>query len=163
MDININPISLDKIKELLILENICFPVPWQEKDFRRLIKDKRNISLAAEIDDKIVGYVIFEIVGLNCNLAAVAVSPNMRRKKIGSTLVRQVLTTMTEVFEKISVMASEKNLDAQLFFRSLGFKAVQVSKDFYGKGHDGYSFVYFQNKPFLYNKQKQLDEICKGK
>lgn len=163
MDININPISLDKIQELLLLESVCFPVPWREKDFRRLVGDKRNIALVAEIEDKIVGYVIFEIVGLKCNLASVAVVPNMRRKKIGSTLVRQVLSNMSAVFDEISLMTSEKNLDAQLFFRSLGFKAICVSKDFYGKNHDGYNFVYFPNKPFLYNKQKQLDEICKGK
>ena len=162
LDININPISLDKIQELLILENICFPIAWSEEDFRRLVEDKRNIALVAELDDKIVGYVLFEIVGLNCKLSSVAVLPNMRRKKIGSTLVRQVLSNMLEVFNNVSATASERNLDAQLFFRNLGFKAVQVSKDFYGKNHDGYNFVYFPDRPFLYNKEKQLDEICKG-
>ena len=161
MDININPITLEVLDEILVLEDVSFPVAWTKKDFIKINNDKKNISLVAELDKKIVGYVVFECVGLRCTLLSIAVSPNMRRKKIGSTLIREVLCNILELFDKITLTSSEKNLDAHLFFKNLGFKAVKISNDFYGKNHDGYCFEYYPKEAFVHNKN--LVELCKGK
>lgn len=83
--------------------------------------------------DELVGYVVFVQRGKKLEIINVAVAPERRQQGLGTELcVAVALAGPTTAF------IPENNLVAQLFFRSLGFSAVQIHRQ--GSGNDIYEF-----------------------
>jgi len=175
MNINIRPIKPSDLNALLAIENASFPEPWEVQDFRTTLNEKRNVGFIAETHCEIVGYLIFRYELDAYHIISMAVAPHVRRRGIGRMLFEKVVLKLGGLRIKngvastlpkrnqINLTASEQSLDAHLFFRALGFKAVEVLHNFYGPGHDGYDFVYNIGTPYKYDVRKQLDEACQGK
>jgi ribosomal-protein-alanine N-acetyltransferase len=96
---------------VLSIENQSFEYSWSEDDFIRCLRQRNCIGMVAERDDRIVGFMIYELHKTRLHVLNFAVA-NDRRNRI-----------MLEV--------RETNLEAQLFFKQLGFRAVSVLRDFY--------------------------------
>lgn len=160
--IHIRMMNRDDLPQLLAIEEASFPAPWNEKDFRATLQPKNAWGKVAIVDDKVVGFIIYLTAKKTYNVISLAVHPDYRRKGIGRELVNDMLEKVHPLRRnEARLTVSDQNLDAQLFFRSLGFRATEILKDFFGPGHDGYEFVYKANQP--YKHDKKLDEICQGK
>lgn len=175
MDILIRNMKYSDLKHLIKIEKASFPDPLQEKEFEYLLRKKLTYCLVAEIDKRetkskkaltagrkqVVGYIIFNTESKRqINLISIAVTPECRRQKIGTNLVQGVFHKLVENRRKIGITISDQDLYAHLFFRSLKFKAINVLRDFFGSGHDGYEFVYKTSNPYGNNSNAQ--ESCKG-
>src|SRR3989304_2739985 len=110
--------DLDSIKEI---ELLSFDDPWTAKDFARIVFPKKQCStIVAELCDTVVGYIIYE-QRLRCiEIFNMAVAPHIRRRGIGRELVRSLQFTFGRTVP-IHAITIDKNLEAQLFFRSMDF------------------------------------------
>ena len=88
--------------------------------------------MVAEYRGEIVGFMIYELLKHRINLLNLAVARKYRRRSFGAQLVdRLVKKLLTTSRSKISFTVRERNLDAQLFFRSQGFRAISILYNFY--------------------------------
>jgi len=127
------------------IENDNFSIPWKIKDFKIILKSKKNHGLVAEINDELVGYIVYHIEQDQLKIINMSVATSFRRNKVGSFLIQKLILELSKSNpnrKKISLTVSDKNIFAHLFFKSLGFKAIGVTKSFFGLNHDGYDFVY---------------------
>jgi ribosomal-protein-alanine N-acetyltransferase len=61
-----------------------------------------------------------------------AVHPEFRRRRVGSAMVNKLIGKLSQQRRnRILLEIRETNLDAQLFFRDSGFRAISVLRDFY--------------------------------
>ena len=163
MNIKIRDIKPSDLPNLTPIEIASFPhAYWETEDFRTVLSDKNNYGLLVETHCEIVAFAIYSLDRKYISIINIAVSPHVRRQKIGFAIIEKLIMSLGKRKE-ICLTVSDQNLDAQLFFRSMGFKAVNVERNFYGRGHDGYDFVYNVGSPYKYDKSKQLDEVCRGK
>ncbi len=130
--IHLRWIMKDDLDEICAIEKECFEFPWMKEDFSRCLRKRNCIGMVAEYRGEIVGFMIYELLKHRINLLNLAVARKYRRRSFGAQLVdRLVKKLLTTSRSKISFTVRERNLDAQLFFRSQGFRAISILYNFY--------------------------------
>ena len=118
--------------EVLSIENAGFEYPWSEEDFIRCLRQRNCIGMVAEQDDEIVGFMIYELHKNRLHVVNFAVDPACQRRGVGAQMVEKLVSKRSsQRRNRIMLEVRETNLQAQLFFREMGFRAVAVLRDFY--------------------------------
>jgi ribosomal-protein-alanine N-acetyltransferase len=126
------------------IESHCFAFPWCEDDFIKYLRQRNCMMMVAEHREQIVGFYVYELQKHTLNLLNFAVHEAWRFKGVGRQMVRKLITKLSgDRRSKICVLIRETNVDAQLFFRAMGFKCVQTIRNAYDDTEeDGYDFRY---------------------
>ena len=118
--------------EVIAIEQEAFEFPWSEEDFTRCLRQRNCIGMVAELADSIVAFMIYELHRSRLHMLNFAVMRSHRRLGIGTQMLEKLIGKLTpDRRGRIALEVRETNLPAQLFFRSLGFRATSVMKDFY--------------------------------
>jgi ribosomal-protein-alanine N-acetyltransferase len=118
--------------EVLEIENHSFEFPWTEEDFIRCLRQRNCIGMVAEHDERVVGFMIYELHKNRLHVLNFAVHPDFRRRKVGTTMINKLSGKLSpQRRNRILLEIRETNLQAQLFFRDRGFRAISVLRDFY--------------------------------
>jgi ribosomal-protein-alanine N-acetyltransferase len=116
--------------EVLDIEKASFENPWLEEDFFRRFRQRNCICVVAENDDQIDGYMVYKLFKHRFEILNLAVHPAVRRQGIADELVSRLIRIHSDR-TAIEVTIRETNLSGQLFFKSLGFKAVEILRDYF--------------------------------
>jgi ribosomal-protein-alanine N-acetyltransferase len=120
------------MSEVLQIESEGFEFPWSEDDFIRCLRQRNCIGMVAEHDDRVVGFMIYELHRTRLHLLNFAVTDEFRRRRVGTQMLAKLLAKLSSQRRtRIALEVRETNLAAQIFFRSMGFRAVSVLHDFY--------------------------------
>jgi ribosomal-protein-alanine N-acetyltransferase len=118
--------------EVLTIEASSFEFPWVEEDFIRCLRQRNCIGMVAEHDDQVVGFMIYELNKNRIQVLNFAVAPDFRRRGVGTQMVAKLIGKLSaQRRTRILLEVRETNLAAQLFFRTIGFRAVSVLRNFY--------------------------------
>jgi [ribosomal protein S18]-alanine N-acetyltransferase len=126
--------------EVMRTERASFEFAWTEDDFLRCLRQRNCIGMVAEENDVVVGFMIYELHRTRLNVLNFAVHPAARRQGIGSLLVAKLVYKLVSHHRhKITLAVRERNLAAQMFFRSHGFHATKLLRNYYeDSGEDAY-------------------------
>lgn len=120
------------LAEVLDIEHESFEFPWSEDDFVRCLRQRNCIGMVAEMAGEIVGFMIYELHKTRLHVLNFCVHPRVRRRGVGSRMVEKLVGKLSSQRRtRLVLEVRETNLSAQLFFRKLGFRAVNVLHDFY--------------------------------
>jgi ribosomal-protein-alanine N-acetyltransferase len=135
--------------EVQHIEEVSFPSPWSWSDFTECLRNRNCIGMVAENHHgRILGYMIYELHSRRLHLLNLAVYPPFRKHGVGSCMVEKLIGKLGERREKLTVEIGERNLDGQLFFQALGFRATQVLRKHYEEtGEDAYVMEYRLGDP----------------
>lgn len=135
-------------KDVLKIENKSFSNPWNKKDFLDSFKEKCNCYVF-EINNSIVGYVVFKKNKYNISILNIAVDEKFKLQNIGKKLIDYLKDKLNNKRRHyINLNVRETNLGCQLFLKKQEFKAVLVNKKyFYNEKNEEYEDSYL----FVYN------------
>lgn len=131
--------------EVLEIEMQCFPLPWSEEEFIRCLRNRNAIGMVAKAEERVVGFMVYELHRNLLHILNFAVRPSFQRRGVGTAMVNKLIGKLSsERRNRLMLEICETNLNAQLFFRAKGFRAVSVLKDFYedAPGEAAYLFQY---------------------
>lgn len=118
--------------EVLEIERDSFEFPWSEEDFIRCVQQRNTIGMVAEYDEAVVGFMVYELHKARIYVLNFATASDCRYRGVGrqmaEVLIRKLWPTRRT---RIALEVRERNVDAQLFFRRMGFRATSVLRDFY--------------------------------
>jgi ribosomal-protein-alanine N-acetyltransferase len=118
--------------EALAIEESSFEFPWTEEDFVRCLRQRNCIGMVAERNDKIVGFMIYELLQSELHVLNFAVRKEFRRMGVGSQMMEKLVSKLSYGRrDRIVLEVRETNLDAQLFFKKQTFRAIDVLRDYY--------------------------------
>ena len=118
--------------EVMVSERASFEYAWTEDDFLRCLRQRNCIGMVAEIDDRVVGFMIYELHKTRLHILNFAVASDVRRRNIGKQMMEKLIGKLSSQRRtRISLEVRETNLAAQVFFRANGFKATSVLHEFY--------------------------------
>ena len=146
--------------EVLHIETDSFEFPWTDEDFVRCLRQRNCIGMVAEHEDRVVGFMIYELHKTRIHVLNFAVAPGYRRRGVGTQMVAKLVAKLSsQRRNRIVLEVRETNLAAQLFFRENQFRAVSVLKGFYeDTPEDAYLMQYrYQSEPAV----EPLDRITK--
>ena len=131
-DLHIRWMIRRDLSTVLEIEESNFEFPWTEDDFLRCLRQRNCIGMVVELDDEIVGFMIYELHTNRLHILNFAVAESAMRRGIGTALVDKLVSKLSpHRRNRIVLEVRETNLDAQLFFKSLGFRAISVLRDYY--------------------------------
>ena len=127
-----------------MIERAAFPNPWTYDDFVRCLRQRNCIGMVAEHDEQVVGFMIYELHKSRLHILNFAVDPRFSRMSVGTTMIGKLVSKLNaDRRNRIMLEVRESNIDAQLFFRSLGFRAISVLRGFYDdSAEDAYLMQY---------------------
>ena len=104
--------------DVLQTERENFEFPWVDEDFIRCLRQRNCIGMVAEYDDRVVGFMIYELHKARIHVLNFAVAPAYQRRGVGSQMVAKLTAKLSsQRRSRILLEVREANLAAQLFFR----------------------------------------------
>ena len=133
---------------VLGIESKSFEFPWSEEDFIRCLRQRNCIGMVAEDGDQVVGFMIYELHKNRLHILNFAVNPDARRRGVGKGMISKLVGKLShDRRNRIMLEVRETNLEAQLFFKGLGFRAVSVLRDFYEDTAEDAYLMQFRYQP----------------
>ena len=118
--------------EVLAIEDDSFEFPWLEEDFIRCLRQRNCIGMVAEHEDRVVGFMIYELNKTRIQVLNFATAADFLRRGVGTQMVSKLIGKLSSQRRtRITLEVRETNLPAQLFFRSVDFRAVSVLREYY--------------------------------
>ena len=120
------------IENVIAIERASFQFPWSTRFFLDELQVDCARSILAEVDGRIVGYVLFWFLPEEVDIHNIAVHPDFRRKGIGRLLLEQVVDSARRQ-ERLRVTLDVRfsNAPAQNLYRSFGFVIRGLRKGYY--------------------------------
>ena len=120
------------MQEVLEIEKRSFEFPWGEEDFIRCLRQRNCIGMVAEYDEKVVGFMIYELPKNQLHVLNFAVCPDNRRLGVGESMVKKMVSKLSQQRRnRILLEVRETNIQAQVFLKKMGFRAMSVLRDYY--------------------------------
>lgn len=137
--------------EVHAIERQSFPVPWTGEEFLTLLRQRNCIGMVAEHQERIVGFMIYELLKSQLHVLNFAVDPKCRRMGVGAKMVEKLINKLSQQRRnELRVEVREGNLAAQLFFKSQGFSATNVLRNYYeDTTEDAYVMRYLIGRPVV--------------
>ena len=118
--------------EVLSIEKSSFEFPWSEEDFIRCLRQRNCIGMVADYDERVVGFMIYELHKDQLHVLNFSVRPDIRRRGIGMQMVNKLVGKLSQQRRnRIILEIRETNLAAQMFFKNLNFRAISLLRDYY--------------------------------
>jgi ribosomal-protein-alanine N-acetyltransferase len=115
---------------------------WSEKDFLKALAKRNVIGMVAESNEKILGFMVYELHKSRLHLTNLAVLPTSCRSGIGSQLVQKLISKLSSHRRtRLCIDVPDTNLAAHLFLKANGFQATRVDRG-RGEASDTYRMVY---------------------
>jgi ribosomal-protein-alanine N-acetyltransferase len=120
------------LDEVMAIERTAFRYPWSSRFFLEELQVPCARSFLAEINGKIVGYVLFWLLPEEVDIHNIAVHSDFRRHGIGQALLQRVLEQARKRnSSRVTLEVRISNIVAQRLYQSVGFMAKGVRKGYY--------------------------------
>lgn len=130
-EFEIMAIEYDHIKEIALLEKVCFSTPWSEQALLDAHKTGTRFFVAAK-NKKVLGYVGISAIIDEGYITNVAVFPEYRNIGVATALLLKLFHFAKEKeLAFISLEVRESNQTAISLYQKLGFKQEGKRRNFY--------------------------------
>ena len=110
----------------------CFSHPWKKEAIEETFDLEGYVSLVAERDQGIVGYIGYRSVLDEADITNVAVSPDLRKRGIGHRLLEKLLLMADERgIAAIYLEVRVSNTAAITLYEHAGFRVCGQRKNYY--------------------------------
>lgn len=133
-------------QEALAIDAASFADPLSETDLIALLRQRNVIAMVVEYQERVVGYVVYELHKHRLNIIRLAVHPDFRRTSMATIMLEKIkgklYGTGKHSSERTAVTVSvpDDNLPAHLLLKSAGFVAMGVKRKF--RDADVYGFIF---------------------
>ncbi len=122
------------IKEVAILEEAAFSMPWSEEAFLEMIKNPDAYYYIAEEAGQILGCCGMRDILGEGEITNVVVREEYRNRKIGCKLMQHLITRGVALgIEAFILEVRKSNISAIRLYENLGFRVEGIRKNFYEK------------------------------
>lgn len=115
-----------------------------EKEIIETLASAHGAGMIALVDGETAGFVIYEAHKTRYHILDICVAPQFRRRGVATELIdRLVLKLKNTKRCQILAETDDEDLGTHLFFKSAGFRAIRVMKNyFHDPDQDAYLFQF---------------------
>ena len=126
---NISEFSYKNFPAVLEIERESFSDAWSEDMFTELLSNPFAHSYISENNGEVTGYIMFYHIAPEVQIINIAVKKSARNQKIGSLLLKFVLSL--ENINLVTLEVRESNFPAINLYKKFGFKIDGTRKNYY--------------------------------
>jgi len=131
--LDISPMSVDDIGEVLRVEALCFSTTWPRNAFHNELTDNKLAHyFVGRTEHGIVAYGGLWVILEDAHITTVAVDPACQRHGYGERMLVRLLDEATSRGASwITLEVRESNTAAQELYRKYGFAVVNTRRGYY--------------------------------
>ena len=130
------------LPQMLAIEHDSFDWPWTEDDFVRHLRQPDVIATVAEVDNRIAGYIVYQLNPKWLTLLNIAVDAQYRRGGVGRQMIEKLAAKLHPLRRSsLRLHVLETNLGGQVFFRACGFRAVAIKDEWFNTDQPAYEMI----------------------
>jgi [ribosomal protein S18]-alanine N-acetyltransferase len=143
-EIIICPMTVAELDEVLAIESVSYPHPWNTVHFLDELKSPHSFPfIAMNLDGVVLGYICPMLVLDEGHILNVAVGIPFRGKHVGKLLVEHVLSDCrARGASFVSLEVRVSNFSAIALYDRLGFIETGRRKNYYENGEDAILMEY---------------------
>jgi [ribosomal protein S18]-alanine N-acetyltransferase len=124
--------TLADIDSVMAIERASFTYPWSTRFFLQELQVQCARSIVAEVDRKVVGYILFWLLPDAVDIHNLAVDSAFRRCGIGRALLQRVVRQAKDRGSiRVTLEVRRSNTGAQRLYESVGFLTTGIRKGYY--------------------------------
>ncbi|HYA21773.1 MAG TPA: GNAT family N-acetyltransferase [Thermoproteota archaeon] len=132
----------DDLAEIVKLEKKSFEHPYDLGTFAYFLSSDHAVFLVYDVEGSVEGYVICDISSRKKGIVvSIAVSPEHRRKGLGSSLLEAAMSRMRGRVSELELQVARSDEGAVQFYEAHGFLIEGTLPDYYADGEDAYLMV----------------------
>ncbi len=133
LTVQIKPMRVPDIQQVLEIERRSFPTPWSERSFMaELLDNDRAYYLVARSEAVVVGYCGVWYLAGEGHITNLAIHPHYRRHGLGWKLLAAIAALIEEKGgNKLTLEVRMSNKGAQQLYREFGFTTAGVRPGYY--------------------------------
>jgi ribosomal-protein-alanine N-acetyltransferase len=130
--VSFRPMTLADIDSVMAIERASFTYPWSTRFFLQELQVQCARSIVAEVDRKVVGYILFWLLPDAVDIHNLAVDSAFRRCGIGRALLQRVVRQAKDRGSiRVTLEVRRSNTGAQRLYESVGFLTTGIRKGYY--------------------------------
>lgn len=130
--VRFRPMTSDDIDHVMVIERTSYRFPWSLGFFLQELRVACARSILAEIDGRIIGYVLYWLLPGTVDVHNIAVHVDYRRRGLGRTLLNEVIAQAKgHSAQRMTLEVRKSNLVAQKLYESMGFFTSGTRKGYY--------------------------------
>jgi ribosomal-protein-alanine N-acetyltransferase len=134
---SIRSASAEDALAIAAAERLCFSDPWSEGAIRSTLQNATVVSLVAERDGRLAGYLLARMIAGEAEILNLAVLPGERRKGLGSMLLTAGLAGLERAgAQSVFLEVRESNEAAKRLYSVAGFRPVGVRPGYYRRPNE---------------------------
>ncbi len=149
-DFIIRRINVNELDDVIKINELCLPEHYPRYFWEEHLRRWNDIFLVAEINGKIVGYVMCRVelgwgytrkgIIKKGHVISIAVLQEYRRRGIGRALMENVMKVLKEKYgvHEVYLEVRVSNTPAINLYKKLGFSIIRVVPGYYHDGEDAY-------------------------
>ncbi|HXW77140.1 MAG TPA: ribosomal protein S18-alanine N-acetyltransferase [Candidatus Eremiobacteraceae bacterium] len=131
--LDIVPMGVDDIPEVLRVEALCFTTPWPRNAFQNELTDNKLAHyFVGRSDDAIVAYGGLWVILEDAHITTIAVHPSHQGQRNGERILVKLLE---ESIDRgacwVTLEVRESNVVAQNLYKKYGFTVVNTRRGYY--------------------------------
>jgi [ribosomal protein S18]-alanine N-acetyltransferase len=133
-DIDIQEMKESDLDEIIAVEKKSFVAPWSKRLFRETISFPLSFNLVVrkKVDNKVVGYANFYVIGNEVQILNIAVDPEARKKGYAARLLGYAIEVLAAgKAEDFFLEVRVSNADAIRLYEGFGFEKIGIRKKYY--------------------------------
>jgi ribosomal protein S18 acetylase RimI-like enzyme len=127
------------------IEAECFVDCMTGEEIEEVCKQRDIIAMVAVLDGVVAGFLIYQLRSNRYEIVDLAVHPDCQRCGVATALIKRLEAPRTgpskDKRKRVDVIVSDDALHAHLFFKSMGYRCVQIVREIFCDGSDGYKFT----------------------
>ncbi|KAF1296781.1 ribosomal-protein-alanine N-acetyltransferase [Enterococcus sp. JM4C] len=132
--------ELEDIKELLAVERKVYgdQIPWTKSAFlSELTSPIAHLYLSVCVEGQLVGFIGGRIIGNDCHITNIAITPTYQKQGIGGQLIDEIVKfAIMNRCDTVSLEVRMGNKDAQRLYRKKGFISKAVKSAYYNETNE---------------------------
>lgn len=130
--------ALEDLDQIMILEELCFSVPWSRESFEsEITKNDLAHYIVLEIDGKIVGYGGVWYIMDEGHITNVAIHSDYRKRGFGKKLVQAIIEKSLEHnINHMTLEVRKSNIPAITLYERMGFKIAGTRPKYYADNNE---------------------------
>jgi len=125
------------LPQILEIEQVSYPRPWSEKQFRAELVAPYSTVLVLQENDRVAGYLCYWLAAGELHILNLATAPESRRRRVGSRLLEHALLQARGVEVEVACLEVRVgNIGAIELYRRFGFRDDCVRPGYYADGED---------------------------
>jgi [ribosomal protein S18]-alanine N-acetyltransferase len=122
----------EDVEDLLHLEALCFPTPWNRRQFELGLKQRAFHVFGYRTGATLLAYASFYRVEDEMEILNIAVRPESRRQGLGLRLLAGVVQICARLGARTAFLEVRRGNDAaRSLYEKFGFKEIGVRRGYY--------------------------------